>query len=86
MAICLICIRAQGETQIQTQEADGRALIFIITKGVGKGQSKQYQTIGSLEVRPGRGQKPDPSPKQYKGIGRLVVRTGRVVRQAGTES
>jgi hypothetical protein len=42
--------------------------------------------LSSLEVRPGRGQKLDPSSKQYKGIGRMVVRTGRVVRQAGSES
>jgi hypothetical protein len=87
-------IRTQGETQMQTQEADGWAPIFINPRGrqkVGRGQArgespKQYQTKDSLEVWPGRGSVTRSESKQYKGIGRLEDRTGRVVRQAGTES
>ena len=42
-----IIIRAQGETQMQTQEADGRATIFIITKGVGKGRYRELAQTGT---------------------------------------
>ena len=34
-----VAIRAQGETQMQTEEADGGAPKCIITNGVGKGRS-----------------------------------------------
>jgi hypothetical protein len=44
---------------------------------VNRSESKQYQGIGRLEVRTGRGSVNRSESKQYQGIGRLEVRTGR---------
>jgi hypothetical protein len=75
-------IRAQGGTQ--NTDTGGRWLSADIYYNKGSRQRQvgdrrelinqvRVQTVpGNLEVRPGRGQKPDPRPKQYKGIGSLV--------------
>jgi hypothetical protein len=66
---------------MQTQEAYGRVPIFILGPVLDRREfinqftvPKQYQTIGSLEVRPGRGQNP-----------RSEIR-GQGERQAGSQS
>ena len=65
----------QGETQMQTQEADGLSLtMFINPKG-----SRQENGHG-----PAKRSKPVQSPGGTEW--QLVVKAGRMVRQAGTES
>jgi hypothetical protein len=66
----------QGETQMQTQGADGWSLtMFINPKGVGKRMVVDRQKI-----------KTRSDSRRYKVADRLVVKAGRKVRQAGTET
>ena len=74
-------IRAQGETQIQTREADGLCLSYLLInplinpKGVGKRMVMDRQKV-----------KTSSNSRRYRVAGRLEVRVSRMVRQVGTES
>ena len=66
----------QGETQMQTQEADGWSLtMFNNPKGVGKRIVVDRQKVQTRS-----------ESRRYRVADRLVVKAGRMVRQAGTES
>ena len=66
----------QGETQMQTQEADGWSLTMLNNpKGVGK-----RMVVDRLKV------KTRSESRRYRVAHRFVVKAGRIVRKAGTKS
>ena len=70
------CIRAQGQTQMQTQEADGLSVwCVLVPKGVG------IRIVVDRQKAKTRSES-----RRYRVAGRLEVRASRLVRQAGTES
>ena len=75
MVPSLLAIRAQGQTQMQTREADGLSLIYFIPKEVGKRMVVDRQKV-----------KTSSESRSYSVAGRLEVRADRMVRQVGTES
>jgi hypothetical protein len=65
--------KAQGKTQMQTQEADGWSLtMFINPKGLGKRLVVYRQKV-----------KTSSESSRYQPAGRFNVRVGRRIRQVG---